>query len=133
MSKFKDLCDALEGKIVSSYEDGVTMDQAEKLAGEFLYAQMAVSNELKKADLDSRMRKTGVKAIRATVYTEARSKAEKITEAALTALLDSNELVESEQRAFDEAEVNRDELERLYNVFQQAHVYFRQISKGSLG
>lgn len=133
MSNFKQLCDRLEAQIVTSYESGVTLDQAEKLAGEFLYAQMAVSNELKKADLSARMRKSGVKAIRAALYTEARTKTEKTTEAAITALLDSNELVANEQQSYDEAEVERDELERLYNIFQQAHVYFRQLAKGNLG
>jgi hypothetical protein len=58
----------LEQKIIQSYVEGVTMDQAERLAGEFLSAQLQVSEELKKYDLDSRMRKAGLKAVRSAVY-----------------------------------------------------------------
>jgi hypothetical protein len=133
MSKFIDFCKQLENKIVSSYEEGITLEDAEKLSAEFLYAQLQVSSELKKADLDSRMRKQGVKAIRAALYTEARSKADKITEAAITAMLDANELVSGEQMAFDTAEADRDELERYYNIFNSAHVYYRQLSRGVQG
>jgi hypothetical protein len=133
MSKIMDFCSKLENKIIESYEDGITLEVAEKLAGEFLHAQMVISSELKKKDLDSRMKKQGVKALRAALYLDQKSKAEKITEANMAALLDSNELVSSEQNSLDEAEANRDELERYYNIFNSAHVYFRQLSKGSLG
>lgn len=128
---FEKLCKKLEEKIANAYEAGVSLEEAEKLAGEFLFAQLAVSTELKKADLDSRMRKSGVKAIRAAIYLDAATKGEKKpTEAALTAMLDSNELVVGEQKSFDEAEVERDSLERYYSIFREAHVYFRGIAKG---
>jgi hypothetical protein len=133
MSKIMDFCSKLENKIIESYEDGITLEVAEKLAGEFLHAQMVISSELKKKDLDSRMKKQGVKALRAALYLDQKSKAEKVTEANMAALLDSNELVSSEQNSLDEAEASRDELERYYNIFNSAHVYFRQLSKGSLG
>lgn len=128
---FKELCASLESKIKASYEEGVTLEDAEKLAAEFLGAQMKVSAELSVADLDSRMRKSGVKAIRAAVYTDACSKADKKpTEGALEHLLNLSDLVQGEQTEFDRAEVRRDELERYYNIFKDAHVYFRQMSKG---
>lgn len=133
MSKFTEFCSKLEAKIVNSYEESITLEEAEKLSAEFLYAQLQVSSELKKADLSSRMRKQGVKAIRAALYTEARSKADKITEAAITAMLDANELVASEQIAFDTAEVDRDELERYYNIFLNAHIFFRGVARGTNG
>lgn len=124
----------MEDKIKDSYEAGITLEDAEKLSAEFLYAQLKISEELKAKDLDSRMRKQGVKAIRAALYTEACSKADKKpTEAQLTAMLDVNDLVSGEQSAFDVAEVERDELDRAYSVFQAAHVYYRQISRGSMG
>lgn len=126
---FKQYCQKLEDKIIDSYESGITLPEAEKLAAEFLAAQMTISRELSKSDLDSRMRKSGVKAIRAALYTEARSKAEKTTEGAIAALLDVNEIVISEQNAFDEAEVSRDELERLYSICNNAHIYFRGVAK----
>lgn len=134
MNNFEQFCNSLETKIQSSYEEGITMEDAEKLAGEFLFAQLKVSTELKKNDLDSRMRKSGVKAIRAAVYLDAATKGDKKpTEAALSAIIDSDKLVIGEQRSFDEAEVERDNLERYYDVFGQAHVYFRQLAKGNLG
>lgn len=138
MSKqFEKMCEQLEAKIVDSYEQGISMPEAEKLAGEFIYAQLQVSSELKKADLDSRMRKSGVKAIRAAIYTESAKPSlpdgKKPTEAALAALVDSNELVSGEQNGLDKAEVERDNLERYYSIFQNAHIHFRGIAKGSFG
>lgn len=133
MTNFEKLCKQLESKIVAAYEEGVTLEVAERLAGEFLFAQLQVSAQLKTASLDSRMRKSGVKAVRAAIYLESAkpgADGKKPTEAALTALLDSNELVNGEQTAFDEAEVAAEELERYYNIFQNAHIYFRGIAKG---
>ena len=128
---FKQYCEKLENKIIASYEEGITMPEAEKLAAEFLAAQLQVSRELAKKDLDSRMRKSGVKAIRAALYTEYRSKADKTTEAAVAAYLDAHELVVGEQNAYDEAEVERDELERVYNVLTNAHIFYRGVARGS--
>ena len=132
MSNFKQLCLELENEIRVSYEHGVTLDDAEKLAARFLYAQIQVSVELKKSDLDSRMRKSGVKAVRAAIYTEASTLRDgrKPTEAAISAMVDMNELVQGEQNSFDQAEVDRDDLERYYNIFREAHIYYRGISKG---
>jgi hypothetical protein len=119
-------------KIKASYEQGITTSEAEKLAGEFLHAQLLISSELAKADLDSRMRKSGLKAIRSAVRTEEVKKHDKKpTEGALEDAVNLHELVQSEQSAFDEAEVSRDSLERMYNIFREAHLHFRSISKGS--
>lgn len=131
---FKELCVRLEEEIVESYTVGVTAEKAEKLAGQFLHAQMKVSEELRKADLDSRARKTGVKAIRAAIYLDIVQKSEKKpTESQIAATIDTDTIVSGEQSAFDEAEVTRDELERYYNIFIQAHVHFRTIAKGTFG
>lgn len=129
--KFSDFCTSLENKIKDSYENGVTLEEAERLAGEFLYAMMQVSSELKRADLDSRMKKSGVKAIRAITYLDAASKGDKKpTEAALAATIENNSLVSKEQDAFDTAEVNVEDLNRLYHIFKEAHIHFRGIAKG---
>ena len=134
MSKFKSLCETLEGKIQKSYEEGVTLEQAERLASEFLHAQLIVSSELRKFDLDSRMKKSGVKAIRAAVYLNAvKGQDKKPTEAAITAIIDSDELVAAEQERFDLAEVERDDLKRYYDIFTNAHIHFRGIAKGQFG
>ncbi len=128
---FKQFCEQLETKIQSSYENGVTLEQAEKLAGEFLHAQLKVSTELKKHDLDARMRKSGVKAVRAAIYADTCSKTDKKpTEAAIDHTINSNEIVQSEQLELDKAEVERDDLERYYSVFREAHIYYRGVSKG---
>ena len=131
---FKELNNRLEECIKQSYEEGISMVQAERLAGEFLYAQMKVSDELKKADLDSRMRKSGVKAIRASVYLDECQKSDKKpTESTLASLIDSNSTVLSEQTDLDEAEVSRDELRRILDVYTNAHIHFRAIAKGGFG
>lgn len=121
----------LEAVLISSYQSGVTMAEAERLAGRFLHAQMLISSSLRDKDLDSRMRKAGVKAMRSGIYTEVCSKADKKpTEATIDALINTDDTVLSAQREFDTCEVERDELERYYNIFREAHVYFRGIAKG---
>jgi hypothetical protein len=128
---FKDMCAKLESEIEASYTEGVSLDEAEKLAGKFLSAQISVSRELQKLDLDSRMRKSGVKAVKAVIYKDECSKADKKpTESQLEHSLNSNELVISEQTGLDEAESSRDELSRLFNIFGNAHLHFRGIAKG---
>lgn len=131
---FKQLCEQLETKIKDSYEQGITLEQAERLASEFLYAQLAASGELRKADLDSRMKKSGVKAIRAAVYlNEVKGAEKKPTEAMIQSIIDSDELVAGEQKGFDVAEVERDDLKRYYDIFTNAHIHFRGVAKGSFG
>lgn len=128
---FKQLCAELEIAIQTAYAEGVSLDEAEKLAAKFLYAQLQVSAELKKADLDAKMRKSGVKAIRAAVYISEVNKADKKpTEAYLSSYIETNEDVVTEQGALDVAEVEKAELERYYDVFANAHIYFRGVSKG---
>lgn len=127
----KQLCQSLETKIQNAYTEGVTLDEAEKLASEFLYAQLQISTHLKTADLDSRMRKTGVKAVRAAIYMDAATKTDKKpSDVLLEATVNMNELVQGEQNDFDKAEADRDELERYYNIFREAHIHFRGIAKG---
>lgn len=121
----------LEADIRNAYEEGVTIDQAERLAAKFLHAQMQVSAQLTAADLDARMKKSGVKAIRAAIYLEEAKKGDKKpSDVMLEALINRNDLVTGEQQAFDEAEVSRDQLQHYMNVFKEAHIYFRGISKG---
>ncbi len=131
---FKDFAQQLETKIQTSYEEGTTLEQAERLAAEFLHAQIVVSKQLKSFDLDARMRKTGVKAIRAAIYMEsANHPVKKPTEAMLASMVDSHEVVQSEQNEFDKAEVSRADLERYYDIFANAHIYYRGIAKGNFG
>lgn len=123
--------DELEAIVVAAYEQGVTIEEAERHASRFLHAQMVVSASLKNADLDSRMRKSGVKAVRAAVYTDVKSKGDKLTVDAMEHALNMNELVSQEQDALDAAEVDRDELKRYYEIFLNAHIHFRGLAKGN--
>ncbi len=128
---FQKTCLELEKKIEDSYISGISTEHAEKLSGEFLHAQLKVSEQLKKADLDARMRKSGVKAVRAAIYLDIVQKADKKpTESQIAAMIDSDKIVVDEQRGLDEAEVLRDEMERYYSIFQNAHIHYRTIAKG---
>jgi len=122
---------ALEQKIINSYVEGVTTQQAENLAGEFLEAQIKASEELKQLDLNARLLKSLVKQTRAEVFVrEATTPEKKPSDTLLTALVDKDLKVSAEQGAFDEAEVDRDELYRMFSIFQNAHLHFRAIAKG---
>lgn len=125
------LKEELTAHIQAAYTEGVTMEEAEKLAAKFLHAQIMLGEALRSADLDARMRKSGLKAVKAAVYLDEAKKGErKPTEAALSALVDSNSLVTSEQTGFDQAEVDRNELDNLLNVARDGHIFFRGVAKG---
>jgi hypothetical protein len=131
---FKELCKELEDQILEAYESGVTMETAERLAARFLYAQLKVSEELKIRSLDAKMRKSGLKAIKAAIRLEIVNKSDKKpTVADLDAMIDSDEIVTGEQNALDLAEVDTEELERIFGVFSNGHVFMRTVSKGSYG
>lgn len=117
--------------IKNAYESAVTLQEAEKYAAMFLYAQIQTAEELKNADLDARMRKNGLKAVKSAIrMEEVRKHEKKPTEGALEDAVNTNEIVEGEQRAFDEAEVSRDLLQNYYNIYKDAHIYFRGVSRG---
>lgn len=119
-------------KIKDGYEAGVSVVEAEKLAGEFLYAMATIAGELQASDLNARMRKTGVKAVRAAIYLEeARKGDKKPTEAMLGALVDVSEMVVTEQEAFDKAENQLEALQNYFNIFREAHIFYRGIAKGN--
>lgn len=129
--KLNEYVKVLEGKIQSSYEEGVTMENAEKLAAEFLRAMMLVSAELRTTDLDARMRKSGVKAVKAKAYLDiVTSQEKKPTETHIQSLIDTNGVVSEAQDNLDVAEVDKAELERYYDIFNNAHIYYRGIAKG---
>ena len=128
-----DQFEELTKDIQRSYEEGVTVEEAERLAGKFLHAQIMVSEEYRKADLDARMRKAGVKSVRAAVYmTNATKTDKKPSDTYLEAIINMDELVLGEQRALDEAEVLVDQLRTYLSVFKEAHIHFRSIAKGAM-
>lgn len=126
-----EFCEQLESKIAKSYEDGVTQDEAERLGGEFLVGQLKLSKELKNKDLDARMKKSGLKAVKAACYlATAQGSEKKPTEAHIAAMIDKDELVNKAQDDLDTAEVEKDHLLRTFDIHGNAHVHFRTISKG---
>lgn len=121
----------IEQAITSAHQEGITLDQAERLAAKTLSAQIQVSEELTSIDLQARMAKSSVKAIKAAVYINIVGSVEKKpTEAAISAIIDSDELVTSSQNTLDKFEVDRDSLHRYYDIFREAHIYFRGVAKG---
>ena len=95
-------------------------------------SQLIISKELAALDLDARMRKSGVKAIRGAVYLEeARRGDKKPSDTMLTAFVDTSDLVTGEQKRLDEAEVKKAELERIFDILTNGHIHYRTIAKGS--
>ena len=132
--KFTEFCKQLEDKIKNSYEQGTSMEEAEKLAAEFLYAQMVVSKELTSKDLDARMKKSGNKAMRAGSYLNiVASSDKKPTEAQISAMIETDEKVNIQQNLMDTAEVEAAELQRYYDIFTRAELLFKKRSEGSFG
>lgn len=134
MNNIKELVDKLTNKIQSSYEEDITVKEAEKLAAEFLHAQLLITNELTILELDARMRKSGYKAVTATIYMENATKTEKKpSDMMLQHQVELSELVRSEKDNLDTSEVKRDELQNYLNIFKEAHIYYRGIAKGFIG
>lgn len=128
-----EMVEALTAEIQRSYESGVTVEEAEKLAGKFLHAQMVIIDTLRTADLDARMKKSGLKAVAAAVYMEAATSGEKKpTEAMLSAMVDRSKMVVDTKSALDTAEVEYNTLRNYLDVFKEAHIHFRTIAKGAM-
>ena len=121
----------LEKDIQRTYTEGVTLPEAEKLAAKFLVAQMQIAEQLMTADLDARMRKGGTKGVKATIFLQKAMEGEKKpSDKMLDAMVDSDEIVRGEQDGLEKAEVNRDQLLNYLNIFKEAHIFFRGISRG---
>lgn len=128
----KKMIEELTTQIQNMYESTPTIEEAEKLAAKFLHAQMILAGHLSNLDLDSRMKKSGLKRVKAAVYTEAVSSAEKKpTEAQLAAIVDTSEIVETAQMDFDTAEVEAELFKSYLSVMREAHIFCRGISRGN--
>lgn len=116
--------------VQEAYNCPPDLREAEKIATRFVGSMLDVSMDLQKADLNARMRRTGLKAIKAAVYMKnATATDKKPSDVMLNAQVDQDKLVIDEQNAYDEAEVAADYLRNLYNTLKEAHVHFRGISK----
>lgn len=125
------MIEQLKQKIQDAYESGVTISEAEKLATEFLSAQLQLAEELKNADMNARMIKTAVKAVKAAIYMHEATKTDKKpSDTFIQNIIDGNQLVQEEQDRLDKAEIELDYLQNTFNIFKEAHIHFRGISKG---
>lgn len=129
---FKEMIEELSQDIQGAYEDSPTIPEAEKLAGKFLYAQLQISDELMRSDLDARMKRAGTKAVKAAVYLEhATEGLKKPSDTMIGARVDSSDIVMGQIKAEAEADVERDWLKNHLEIFKEAHIFFRNLSKGS--
>lgn len=130
----KEFIEDIKQEIQRAYDSSVTFAEAEKLANKFLICQITLADTIAKSDLDSRMRKTGLKALRAAVYTEAATKGDKKpTEAALAATVDQDKQVMEAQEGYDTADVETAHAQNMYNICKEAHIYFRGLAKATFG
>ncbi len=121
----------LSTDVQRAYEEGVTVEEAERLAAKFLVAQMNVAAELASVDLDSRMKKNGVKALKSAVYMAAATAGEKKpSEGFLENHVNMSDLVQGEQNSYDAADARKESLGIYLSIFKDAHIYFRGVAKG---
>lgn len=123
---------ALRSIVERAYEQGIGLDEAERLASKTLGVQLHIAEQLAIADLDARMKKNGLKAIKAAVYMEAATRGDKkpsdsFLENVVT--LDTN--VTSQQDIFDRADAYKQSLETYMGIFRDAHIHFRTLAKGA--
>ncbi len=124
--------DELKSAIERAYEQGTTMLEAEKLAALTLTARLQLADEIEIAFIDFKMKKHGVKAVRGAIYIEILSNSEKKpTEAAIEAQVNLNGLVGGEEERYATAEADYHRLAAYLDVFKDAHLYFRNICKGT--
>src|SRR4051812_35006354 len=124
--------DLLVLEIAKASDEGVTLDHAERVAGQALFVMNSLSEHLKELDKDRRMRKRGLKAIKSAVRMEEIKKHDKKpTESFLEDTINLSPIVASEEESFDNAEVETEEAERQYSIAKEAHLYFRSVSRGS--
>lgn len=131
---FKKVIEGLEKEIQDSYENGVSPEEAERLAGKFLKAQITISSELTNDDRNMRMRKSGLKAVKAAAYlNEVKKSDKKPSDTYLDHVISSDDIVKEQQNQLDEAEISHAELIRLLQIFANAHIHYRSIAKGTFG
>lgn len=122
----------LKKDVLRIFEESITIPEAERLAAKFLYAQMIVSEEIKGADLECRLKKAGVKTMSSKVYLDEVAKHEKKpSDTLLDNIVATNAEVNTNQDLFDRAQVHLEALKRLFEMLRDAHIFCRGIAKGS--
>lgn len=127
MNKYNQLIKEVEAVA----DQGITLDHAERVAGLALSTMNQLSEQLLITERNRRMRKAGLKAIKAATRQEEIKKHDrKPTESQLDDVLALNALVQQEEDGFDDAEVETELLERQFGIAKECHLYFRSVSRG---
>ena len=122
----------LKATIDRVYNEGCTVLEAERLAAKTLSVRLEISDRIKEVDLDARMKKHGIKAIRAKEYMDELAKYDKKpAEGLLEHAVNLSELVGAAEGLYNNADTEVDRLKTYLGVFSDAHIFFRTIAKGS--
>lgn len=117
--------------VARAYDEGVTLEEAERLAAKALGVQLAIAERLKVADLDTRMKKNGLKATRARSYMAEATKGEKKpSEGFLENHVNMDVTVQTAANDYESADAETQSLTLYLGIFKDAHIYFRGIAKG---
>lgn len=131
---FINFCEELKEEIQSAYTGEISLTKAERISAKFLDGMWRVSDQLHSIELDARMKKAGLKAVKAGVYMEAATATDKKpSDTYIDNIINKSPLVNQQQDALDTVEVERDLLERYLGIFKEAHIYFRGMAKQSFG
>ena len=121
----------LKSEVELAYDEGVSMERAERLAAKCLGAQLRIAERLATADLDARMKKNGLKTVKANAYMRAATSAEKKpTESMIDAMITQDKDVANSAEWYDRADAEKESLTIYLGIFRDAHIYFRGIAKG---
>lgn len=119
-------------QIKKASEDNITITEAERTAALALDTMDEISDELTIVDKNRRMRKSGLKALKAAIRLEAVQKNEKKpTEGALEDLVAVSIDYRSAEEEYDDAEVLQAELDRHFDISKESHIYFRGVAKAA--
>lgn len=117
--------------VEKAYDEGTTLEEAERLAARFLGAQMQIAEELANLDLDTRMKKNGLKAKRSQTYMLEATKGEKKpSEGFLENHVNMDLGVQNAANEYETADARKENLLLYFGIFKDAHIYFRGIAKG---
>jgi hypothetical protein len=124
----------LKKAIQQAYEEGVSLEDAERHAARCLDAQIGLNEVIQTSALDARLKKNGYKTLRASNYLAiVQASDKKPTEAAIDATLSTTPEVTAAEDAYQTAEIETEALKRYFDIFRDAHIYFRGVAKGSGG
>lgn len=122
----------LETKMRIFYDTDFSISECEKLSSLACVLMMEIASELKRLDLDSRNRKTLLKAQRGSEYIDLlKTQDKKPTEAYLEHSLNISKEIINQQNQIDDLESEKLYYERMISTCEHAHVFFRGVAKNT--